>query len=240
MGGSGGSGPTLQQQELQTEQAMTNANLNLEENDQRKTMLNAMQGTRVFRGSALSRAVRGNNNTGSSQGNGISKAQVTGYSAPPVVSASQSLLSQTQSGNTTANPAASNTAATRFGGGSSSLPSGANCFSGGTRVLTAEGFRRFDELPAIVEIINHTGRHTAELLVHEGSTEPMRVMGADLVTETHPIRVGDGWVDAKLIFAVEAPVEPRTVYNLHVLGSEQDAHYLLANGLTAHNKIMGT
>jgi hypothetical protein len=60
MGGGGSSGPTQQQQDLQTEQALTNANLNLEENDQRKGILNAMQGTRVFRGSALSRAVAGN------------------------------------------------------------------------------------------------------------------------------------------------------------------------------------
>ncbi len=59
-GGGGGSGPTAQQQALQTEQALTNANLNLEENEQRKVILNAMQGTRVFRGSALSRAIAAN------------------------------------------------------------------------------------------------------------------------------------------------------------------------------------
>lgn len=59
-GGGGGSGPTLQQQQLQTEQALTTANLNLEENAQRKSILNSMQGTRVFRDSALSRAVAGN------------------------------------------------------------------------------------------------------------------------------------------------------------------------------------
>lgn len=53
-------GPTAQQQALQTEQATTNANLNLEENEQRKVILNAMQGTRVFRGSALSRQIASN------------------------------------------------------------------------------------------------------------------------------------------------------------------------------------
>jgi hypothetical protein len=58
--GGGSSGPTAQQQALQTEQATTNANLNLQENEQRKVILNAMQGTRVFRGSALSRAIAGN------------------------------------------------------------------------------------------------------------------------------------------------------------------------------------
>jgi len=59
-GGGGGGGPTAQQQALQTEQATANANLNLQENEQRKVVLNAMQGTRVFRGSALSRAIAGN------------------------------------------------------------------------------------------------------------------------------------------------------------------------------------
>jgi hypothetical protein len=59
-GGGGSSGPTPQQVQLETQQAVTNATLNNEENLQRKTILNAMQGTRVFRGSALSRALAGN------------------------------------------------------------------------------------------------------------------------------------------------------------------------------------
>lgn len=59
-GGGGGSGPTVQQQQMETQQALTTANLNLEENSQRKSILNSMMGTRVFRGSALSRAMRGN------------------------------------------------------------------------------------------------------------------------------------------------------------------------------------
>jgi hypothetical protein len=58
--GGGSSGPTQQQQNLATEQGVTNAQLNLEENEQRKVILNAMQGTRVFRGSALSRMMAGN------------------------------------------------------------------------------------------------------------------------------------------------------------------------------------
>jgi len=59
-GGGSPPGPTAQQQALQTSQALQTANLNLEENEQRKVILNAMQGTRVFRGSALSRAVAKN------------------------------------------------------------------------------------------------------------------------------------------------------------------------------------
>ena len=60
-GGGGSSGPTEQQLELQTQQATQTANLNLQENEQRKTILNAMQGMRVFRESAFrarSRATR--------------------------------------------------------------------------------------------------------------------------------------------------------------------------------------
>lgn len=59
-GGGGSSAPTAQQQQLMTQQALTTADLNLQENEQRKSILNAMMGTRVFRGSALSRALRGN------------------------------------------------------------------------------------------------------------------------------------------------------------------------------------
>lgn len=61
MGGGGGSGaPTPEQRALMTEQALTTANLNLEENDQRKNIISSIMGTRVFRGSALSRNLRGN------------------------------------------------------------------------------------------------------------------------------------------------------------------------------------
>lgn len=84
MGGGGGGGPTKQQQQLETFQAQQNANLNLEENDQRKAILNAMQGTRVFRGSALSRALRGNapGTGGNPQPGAPSKAQISASSAP--------------------------------------------------------------------------------------------------------------------------------------------------------------
>lgn len=90
-GGGGGGGPTVQQQQLATEQAMTNANLNLEENAQRKTILNSMQGTRVFRGSALSRAMRGNTNQPGAT-SAPSAAQVRGTASVPKLISSASLL----------------------------------------------------------------------------------------------------------------------------------------------------
>ena len=87
MGGGGSSGPTLQQQQEMTQQALTEANLNLEENSQRKSILNALQGTRVFKGSALSRAVRGNTpGTGGEQNSPAPSAtQIRGNEAPIAV-----------------------------------------------------------------------------------------------------------------------------------------------------------
>jgi hypothetical protein len=113
-GGGGGGGPTVQQQQLETQQAKDNANLNLEENAQRKTILNAMQGTRVFRGSALSRALRGNTNQPGATG-APSAAQVAATSAVPALISPASLLSGRNS--TAQNPSASPTASTRFTGG---------------------------------------------------------------------------------------------------------------------------
>lgn len=89
-GGGGSSAPTPQQQQLMTNQALTTANLNLEENEQRKSILNALQGTRVFRGSALSRAVRGNApGTPGENETPASQSQINSYGqiiAPPTTS----------------------------------------------------------------------------------------------------------------------------------------------------------
>lgn len=99
MGGGGNSGPTLQQQQLQTAQALTSANLNLQENAQRKAILNAMQGTRVFKGSALSRAVTGNTpGEGGVQGTGAPSNAQTAASRSVVAPVSSSLLDQQTQG----------------------------------------------------------------------------------------------------------------------------------------------
>jgi hypothetical protein len=120
-GGSGSSGPTLQQQQLETEQALTTANLNLEENSQRKSILNAMQGTRVFRGSALSRAVAGNNDVGAPTG-APSKAQQTAQTVAPAVTTS---LIDTQQRAGVQNRQVGATPAGGRGASSSAAPSGA-------------------------------------------------------------------------------------------------------------------
>jgi hypothetical protein len=64
----------------------------------------------------------------------------------------------------------------------------------------------------------------------------MRRMGPHLVTSEHLIQVGSEWRRARELFHEIAPSQPRTVYNLHVESSNpHDMHYLLENGLTAHN-----
>lgn len=93
-GGGGNSGPTLQQQQLQTEQALTTANLNLEENQQRKAILNSMVGTRVFRGSPLSRAVVGN--TPGEGGENIAPAPSASQLNGQIVSTAQQSLLDTR------------------------------------------------------------------------------------------------------------------------------------------------
>lgn len=98
-GGSGGSGPTVQQKQLETQQGITNANLNLEENSQRKAILNSMTGTRVFRGSALSRAVSGNapGTAGATGAGPASASQINTYNQI-VTTPTASLLDQQSRG----------------------------------------------------------------------------------------------------------------------------------------------
>lgn len=126
-GGGGNSGPTLQEQQLQTQQALTTANLNLEENQQRKSILNSMYGTRVYRGSALSRALVGNTPGGGGEdaGPAPSRAQTGTASAPIINTSGESLFDQamaasgaTPSGGTgaSANSAALTARAGSYGG----------------------------------------------------------------------------------------------------------------------------
>lgn len=126
-GSSGGSGPTLQQQQLQTQQALTTANLNLEENSQRKTILNAMQGTRVFRGSALSRAVAGNNDAPGEAQPAPSTAQTNSYGQ--LISAPETSLLDTRSG-TGATPSGGAGASGAAGGAGGSGTGGAGSRGG--------------------------------------------------------------------------------------------------------------
>lgn len=136
-GGGGGSGPTLQQQQLETEQALTNANLNLEENSQRKAILNSMMGTRVFAGSALSRALRGNTpGAGGVAGAGPASATQTSDEASPISGTQQSLLDQRES--------SASTGATPAGGAGASggAIGGGGLLGGGAKGISIQGSRK--------------------------------------------------------------------------------------------------
>lgn len=120
----GGSGPTVQQQQLETQQALTSANLNLEENSQRKSILNAMMGTRVFKGSALSRALTGNTpGTGGEASAPAPSASQTSENAAPLVGSQASLLDTRTAA----------TGATNAGTGIASQAASAVAASGGYR-----------------------------------------------------------------------------------------------------------
>jgi hypothetical protein len=127
----GSSGPTVQQQQMEAMQATTSANLNLEENAQRKSILNSMLGTRVFRGSALSRAVRGNTpgTGGEEQAPAPSRTQTTTGSTP-VVANRTSLLDETSG--TGATPAGGAGASGGGGAGAGGYRGGGNARGGGS------------------------------------------------------------------------------------------------------------
>ncbi len=124
-GGGGGSGPTMQQRQLETQQAITGANLNLEENSQRKGILNAMMGTRVFRGSALSRAIAGNTPGGEEAAPAPSRSQLNAGAESPIFGTQASLLDQRQSNATGSTPAG--------GAGGSASPGIGGGYAGGGR-----------------------------------------------------------------------------------------------------------
>lgn len=112
---------------------MTNASLNLEENAQRKSILNSMLGTRVFRGSALSRALRGDTpgTGGEENAPAPSRSQSNPADAAPVQINKESLLDQRQNGST----GSGNTAAGGVGasGGATAAAAGGYRGGGGNR-----------------------------------------------------------------------------------------------------------
>jgi len=124
-GGGGSSEPTLQQKQLETQQALETARLNIEENSQRKSILNGMNGMRVFRGSALSRAVAGNTAGQNTPGGAPSGAQRRASGGTPF-GVFNSLLDPATAA------ATGGTGATSAGGaGASGASGGAGSYRGG-------------------------------------------------------------------------------------------------------------
>lgn len=122
-------------------------------------------------------------------------------------------------------------------------PGGGDCFSGNVQFRVPGGFVPFTQvIPNETFIVqNEAGLHAARLIVHEDREYTMIDMGdGKLVTIGHHLKKQDG----TYCRADQHPATkdmPRvqykgTVYNLHVFSkSKEGHHYVLENGLVAHN-----
>ena len=118
---------------------------------------------------------------------------------------------------------------------------GTGCFTAAVAIETPTGLVEFGAFPEGMpfEIVNETGTHLAELVVHENYYGWMVQIGEGekFVTENHLMKSGTEWLAADKKYATL----PRfwfegTVYNLHVLSDDPaDKHYILFNGDVAHN-----
>ena len=114
------------------------------------------------------------------------------------------------------------------------------CFTFNTLIKTPKEFFPIGLLPQDkpFEIVNETGTHLADLIVHEDWDGLMIDFGnGQMVTLDHLIKDGDKWIEA----GDKYPDLPRvpfhgTVYNLHIHSDNpEDHHYVLASGDIAHN-----
>lgn len=135
---------------------------------------------------------------------------------------------------------ASTPAAGTGGGSGGGGGGGGGCFTGNVKVKTTEGYKRFDELPEFFEVENHSGTHRARLVVHKDYVDHMIDMGNGwLVTVGHCFLRGEAWLPAHSFFALSfhrLGLWRGTVYNMHVDSAVPESHhYILENGLVAHN-----
>jgi len=117
---------------------------------------------------------------------------------------------------------------------------GGGCFTGNVKIKTPDGLKRFDSLPGEFHIENLTGVHRAKLLVHYHFTDHMvEFHDGELVTFAHRFKRDSDWIPANNIFPSRCKRHydwTGTVFNLHVDSEdEEDHHYILENGLVAHN-----
>jgi hypothetical protein len=118
---------------------------------------------------------------------------------------------------------------------------GGGCFTCTVGIDTPQGIVLFGDLPIgrPFEIVNETGTHLAELVVHENYKSWMVELDGDkLVTLDHVMKMADGtWDRADEKYADLPHVWfEGTVYNLHILSDDPaDKHYVLWNGDVAHN-----
>lgn len=132
----------------------------------------------------------------------------------------------------------------RGGGGGGGGKGG--CFSGNVAFQIPTGYMRFDQAPIRewFDIVNMTGVHKARLVVHYDWHEEMLDMGQDqLVTFGHYILEDGDWhpaINIQRFAGCETVGFVGTVYNLEILtDNEADRHYVLQNGVVAHNVQKG-
>jgi hypothetical protein len=135
------------------------------------------------------------------------------------------------------------TGSTGTGGGGTGGDGGGFCFSGNVAIDTPQGWTSFGDLPRdrAFEIVNETGHHFAELLVHRFTGEMIDFTGlGELVTVNHWMKCGSGWMGAGEFYSFRKRVDfAGEVFNLHVLSNHRaDQHYRLRNGDIAHNEKM--
>jgi len=96
-------------------------------------------------------------------------------------------------------------------------------------------FRRFDQLSPKFRIVNLTGEHEAELIVHEAHVEPAMIyLGkSSLVTPETLIKSGANWIPARDGLRMHPRMQFKgVVYDLRVLSEKpDDQHFILSDGL---------
>ena len=124
---------------------------------------------------------------------------------------------------------------TAGGGAVGSGGGGGACFSGNVKVRVPGGVFRLENLNAVCVIETLFGPRLADVIVSDYCGE-MRDMGdRKLVTPSHEIKAGPGWLPAALRWDRVVCFEGK-VYTLRVhTGRDEERHFILEDGTVAHN-----
>lgn len=165
------------------------------------------------------------------------------YTAPLTISATTSITAIAHAaGYTDSSPATATYTISGSGGGYGGGGGGGGvnpCFNDEVDIKTPEGFVKFGDLPTLIPftIVNRTGTHLADLVIHDFEGPMIEIGPSKLVTLEHAMADGDGWISAEKKYKDNPRVWFKgRVYNLHVRSDEEeDKTYILFNGDTAHN-----
>lgn len=160
----------------------------------------------------------------------ITSVPATCWTGDPVISAQPSVIIPSQAGSSGGGTGGGGTG----GGSGGGFFNG--CFTGNVRVKTSKGFLKFEDMPSVVEVLNETGFHFADLQVHEGKYRMVHIGDGRMVTTDHLIKHEGSWLPAGDVFQGKRVQFTGRVYNLHVRSDNpDDQHYVLDDGIVAHN-----